>query len=242
MDRCLLGGWLSLVFALFGCTHHSAEECPATALCNAPDAGNHVTAAGDAGVDASRGLDAGVAPDAATGERDAATDIHVCGNSDNLCAQVCPKHLVLAGGTRVLAGMCDSDCNFSIGFEFTAALENFKCVSAYADLVVQAADGSRREAHARFTQDAWDQLGAISLALEQATIEAPAKCTDCRAKASVRFHPAAAMQGVISAEHEYPIGMPPAALKAADEFIQALIDQLAACRGPSISDCEMHAR
>ena len=58
----------------------------------------------------------------------------------------------------------------------------------------------------------------------------------------MRFHPADAMQGVISAEHEYPIGMPPAALRAADEFIQALIDQLAACRGAWISDCEVRAR
>jgi hypothetical protein len=235
-----------LACTLLGCSSGYGEEsCPPTALCDKPaaiDAGQHGPDANEDGRDAS--ADAGpddVARDAATSSRDAAPDMHVCGNSDNLCPQICPKHLVLAGGTRVLLGACE-DCNFSIGFEFTPAPADLECVSADADLVVQSSDGSRHEARARLTQDAWDQLGAISLALERKTIETPAKCADCPGKASVRFHPADAMQGVVSAEHEYPIGEPPAALRAADELIQGLIDQLASCRGPSIRDCEMHAR
>ena len=162
-------------------------------------------------------------------------------NSDNLCPQICPKHLVLAGGTRVLLGAC-KDCNFAIGFEFTPAIEELVCVSASADLVVQSSDGSRHEARAQLTQDAWAHLGAISLGLEGATIERPAKCADCPGKASVRFHPTDAMQGVVSVEHEYAIGMPPAALRDADAFIQDLIDQLATCDGPAILDCEVHPR
>lgn len=243
MDR-LFAVAACLAWTLIGCSSGYGEDsCPPTALCDKPaatrDAGQHgADATHDASADA-RPDDA--ARDAAISGHDAAASTHVCGNSDNLCPQVCPKHLVLAGGTRVLMSAC-KDCNFSIGFDFTPALQDLECLSAEADLVVQSSDGSRREARAGLTQAAWAHLGAISLALEGATIDAPAKCKDCPGKASVRFHPADAMQGVVSAEHEYPIGEPPAALRDADKFIQSLIDQLVACSGPAIRDCEVHPR
>jgi hypothetical protein len=176
--------------------------------------------------------DAGAAHDAASSD-------HICGAYDTLCPDVCPERLVLTGGTRNL-GHCGGDCGFNLSFDFTRGLETSACVQLSAELVIHGSDIRGRKAQAALTKDAWDQLAEISADLEDATIEPATSCADCVGKASVRFHPRDAMQGMVSVEREYPAGKPPAALQAADTFVQTLIDQLAVCRGPQIDTCEIH--
>jgi hypothetical protein len=221
-----------LAFALLGCSDSASHR-------DAKDAGNPTSARRDAGADASTGADAGAVRDAAAmTDGDAASPPASCGNSQNLCPEICPKRLVLAGGTRNLAH-CDGDCQFNLAFEFTPVPEDSRCSVAHADLIVHDSAGHRREIEARLIQGAWDRLGAISRVLEDATIDPPPNCASCTAKASVRFHPGDAMSGIVSREYQYPLGMPPEALKAADAFVQAMIDQLVSCRGPSIADCSV---
>jgi hypothetical protein len=152
------------------------------------------------------------------------------------CGGVCPAQLILQGATRNL-GECIGDCWFDLNLSTAVVLDVGSCAEVHASLTVQNTDGSRRTYEGVLTEAAWERAMSLSIdiAAERAAIRAVSGCPDCADGGSA----AIVIQGVdqLSETFTYEYDNPPAALRAADEFMQALIDELLACEGALLESC-----
>ena len=146
------------------------------------------------------------------------------------CIDVC-RAPQLAGGGRSI-GQCTGDRRYELEFAPAYYFGKRDCIQMSVKLVVRDSRGGSRPILAALTEQAWERLALIARALEADTSDSAGECPECsagdeawlaleRSRAPVR----------------YPRGNPPPLLREADTFVQALIDQLAACSGDLIAQC-----
>jgi hypothetical protein len=112
---------------------------------------------------------------------------------------------------------------------------NGDCVAISVSLVVHTTDGRLLSFSSTLSEQAWEQLAGISRALQGVALAPMTGCPDCAdgGTASVTLR---AGDGSTQ-DYSYGYGKPPQPLRDADAFIQALIDQMRACKGPMLATC-----
>jgi hypothetical protein len=161
------------------------------------------------------------------------------------CPGSCVALRILAGATRAPAE-CDGDrgdaaCVFDLSLESSLVLDAGTCTRVGLALELRKGEEVERVHYAQVTDAAWDALLATARDLDVTTARmqlAPGvDCADCagRNTSAVRL-----------SEHgethtfSYPPGHPPGHLRAADELLQQLIDEMIACRGDLLeSECSV---
>jgi hypothetical protein len=188
-------------------------------------------AASSAGHASAAGEDGGSAGSA--GAQPPATD---CRRPWYQCPIVCSQQLI-QGATRSF-GECDGECSFMLELRPTVVLDGGTCVDLDATLTVQNTDGSTWVYAGSLTAAAWERLALLSmdLAAVRSTLPAVSGCPDCADGGAASV----VLSGLdqLTETFAYPYDDPPAALRQADEFLQALIDELRACAGSLLASCE----
>jgi len=187
--------------------------------------------AGSTGGASAAGEDAGSA-----GSADAQTPAPDCKRPWYQCAVVCSRNLI-QGATRTF-GECAGDCSFTLELRPTVVLDGGTCADLYAVLTVQNTDGSTWIHEGALTHAAWERLAVLSmdLAAVRNTLPAVSGCPDCADGGAASIVLSGFDQLTQTFAYEYD--NPPAALRDADEFLQALIDELRACAGSRLSSCQ----
>lgn len=169
------------------------------------------------------------AADAAESER-----LPDCGEPWYRCPGECDSRLALRGGGRHLVP-CVDDCSLEVTVLPSRAAMPRDCGPPVVELVVRTIDDGYRSHSATLSEAGWEQAATLSRELDLQNLEIP-RCSDCTAASWAYVTGPGSDQ--FERQLRYPHGSPPEALREADAFVQALIDQLDACAGPLIVDCQ----
>jgi hypothetical protein len=187
-------------------------------------------ASSDAGASSAAGAGTG-----SGGSAGAQPPVSSCGGPWYRCKDVCSGPRI-EGASRML-GECAGDCYFALELRSTIVLEDGGCPDTLATLTVQSIDGRRRTHEGALTDAAWERYALLSRELLAARDEAAAAsgCADCADRDTGRI----VITGVdqLTQTFQYEYRNPPSILRAAHDFLQALIDELLACEGPLLDRC-----
>lgn len=172
------------------------------------------------------GMETGAAEEAST-----ATIAADAGTDELGAASLCSWQLTLQGGGRRLVP-CTDECAFDLRL---SDVSPESCGSLAATLSVQDVSSRYWTVNATLSKQAVERAAQISRALDASPLSSR-DCPDCYERDHAWFTLPGSDQ--FSTEIPYPLGEPPANGQDADEFVQSLIDQLRACDGPLIRDCE----
>jgi hypothetical protein len=161
--------------------------------------------------------------------------LFLCPRAWYKCRDVCPGKFVLQGGGR-RSGECQGECGFALTITPTIVLDEGSCIGTNGTLTVQSTAGANRSVLFSLTEPAWEKLARISLTLEGAQLAAVTGCPGCAGGAAAWIDTRQTVGGDPMSSR-YELGAPPAALREADAFVQALIDQARVCRGELLEGC-----
>jgi hypothetical protein len=136
----------------------------------------------------------------------------------------------LRGGGRAF-GECTGDCRFELTIDPVYYFSRRDCLLMNAQLIVRESSGGSRVIRAKLSESAWERFTLISNALEVER-EAPGDCPACAGGDESWIALTSAGEPL-----RYRRGNAPPALREADAFVQAVIDQLVGCSGDLVSEC-----
>jgi hypothetical protein len=152
------------------------------------------------------------------------------------CPDICSPPLI-EGATRTF-GECSGNCSFTLQLRPIIVLDEGSCADLYATLTVQNTDGSTWIYEGTLSARTWERLAMLSIDLAGARSALPAVsgCPDCADGGAASVVLGGLDQLTETFAYEYD--NPPAALRDADEFLQALIDDLLFCEGSLLESCQ----
>lgn len=155
-----------------------------------------------------------------------------CRAPERECHAACREIRAARGARRVYPGCGrQQPCAIDLRIGQSVVLDVGTCARIHTDVTVYTLTGDER-IFGELTTAAWDELLRIVRGVNAADLpfaEAAGDCPDCEGVTSA----ALSMLDDAGNLHEvrYPLGSPPAELREADAFMQALIDQQLACGG-----------
>jgi hypothetical protein len=160
-----------------------------------------------------------------------------CASAWYACSDVCGPALALRGGGRSF-GVCASDCYFDLTLTSQTARGESACRTLTG--LVRGFDSTgtqlQRVWQITLSETAWREAARISRNLAGGRFDVRSGCPDC-ADGGAAWIALSDAKGTLR-KATYPYRAPPQALRAADAFIQALIDEAIACAGPRLDRCD----
>jgi hypothetical protein len=187
----------------------------------------------DAAIDSRSSADAGAAADAALASS--------CNFAWYQCPDGCTATRTLQSASRSLAECAvSSGCDVILELSTAFVLDVAICESITAKLTVRNGDQVLEVRFGTLTPAAHEQAAQIGLdlAMSRSTIDAVTGCPSCAGADRATL----SLDDTVSSPAQtfsYERGKPPAALGAADVFVNALIDEMLACEGPHLANCSI---